>query len=74
MIRSSNSWLKSRSRFHQRLCEDLKDPEFAVAFCNTSAEIARLQIFERAGQALNISENLPSPRKRESQDTQHKQD
>jgi hypothetical protein len=28
------------SRFHQRLREDLKDPEFAEAFYEMSAEIA----------------------------------
>ena len=44
------------SRFHQRLNEDLSDPEFAEAFYDMSAEIALLQILEEARKALNVSE------------------
>lgn len=44
------------SRFHQRLREDLQDPEFAAAFNDMSAEIALLQVLEQARKALNISE------------------
>ena len=44
------------SRFHQRLDEDLSDPEFAEAFYDMSAEIALLQILEEARKALNVSE------------------
>jgi len=44
------------SRFHQRLREDLKDPEFAQAFYDMSADIALLQVLEEARKALNVSE------------------
>ncbi len=44
------------SRFHQRLREDLQDPEFAAAFNDMSAEIALLQVLEQARKALNVSE------------------
>jgi transcriptional regulator with XRE-family HTH domain len=44
------------SRFHQRLREDLRDPEFAEAFYDTSVDIALLQVLEQARIALNISE------------------
>ena len=44
------------SRFHQRLREDLQDPEFAAAFNVMSAEIALLQVLEQARKALNFSE------------------
>lgn len=44
------------SRFHQRLREDLQDPEFAAAFNNMSAEIALLQVLEQARKALNVCE------------------
>ena len=44
------------SRFHQRLHEDLNDPEFAAAFYDMSAEIALLQVLEQARKALNVSE------------------
>jgi transcriptional regulator with XRE-family HTH domain len=44
------------SRFHQRLHEDLKDPEFAEAFYDMSVDIALLQVLEQARKALNISE------------------
>lgn len=44
------------SRFHQRLQEDLRDPEFAEAFYDMSAEIALLQVLEQARKALNVSE------------------
>ncbi len=43
------------SRFHQRLREDLGDPEFAEAFYNMSADIALLQVLEEAQKALNVS-------------------
>ena len=36
------------SRFHQRLHEDLSDPEFAAAFYDMSVEIALLQVLEQA--------------------------
>ena len=44
------------SRFHQRLHEDLKDPEFAAAFYDMSVDIALLQVLEQARKALNVSE------------------
>src|SRR5436853_7915091 len=44
------------SRFHQRLHEDLKDPEFAEAFYDMRADIALLQVLEEARKALNVSE------------------
>ena len=44
------------SRFHQRLRDDLNDPEFAAAFYDMSAEIALLQVLEQARRALNVSE------------------
>jgi transcriptional regulator with XRE-family HTH domain len=44
------------SRFHQRLHEDLKDPEFAATFYDMSAEIALLQVLEQARKALNVGE------------------
>jgi len=44
------------SRFHQRLREDLRDPEFAAAFYDMSVDIALLQVLEQARRALNISE------------------
>ena len=44
------------SRFHQRLREDLRYPEFAEAFYDMSAEIALLHILEEARKALNVSE------------------
>jgi hypothetical protein len=44
------------SRFHQRLREDLNDPEFAEAFYDMSADIALLQVLEEARKALNVSE------------------
>jgi transcriptional regulator with XRE-family HTH domain len=44
------------SRFHQRLREDLKDPEFAAAFYDMSVDIALLQVLEQARKALNVSE------------------
>ncbi len=61
------------SRFHQRLREDLRDPEFATAFCATNLEIAQLQGHVQQRKALNRSESLPPPRKRKPQDTQHEQ-
>jgi len=42
------------SIFHQRLREDLSDPEFAEAFYDMSADIALLQILEEARKTLNI--------------------
>ena len=36
------------SRFHQRLREDLRDPEFAEAFYDMSVDIALLQVLEQA--------------------------
>jgi transcriptional regulator with XRE-family HTH domain len=44
------------SRFHQRLREDLSDPEFAKAFYDMSADIALPQVLEEARKALNVSE------------------
>jgi|GEM_PF-2526997 len=44
------------SRFHQRLREDLRDPEFAEAFYDMSVDIALLQVLEQARKALNVSE------------------
>ena len=44
------------SRFHQRLREDLKDPEFAAAFYDMSVEVALLQVLEQARKTLNVSE------------------
>ena len=44
------------SRFHQRLREDLSDPEFAEAFYDMGVDIALLQVLEEARKALNISE------------------
>ena len=44
------------SRFHQRLNEDLTDPEFTEAFYDTSVDIALLQVLEQASKALNVSE------------------
>src|SRR5579864_9665840 len=44
------------SRFHQRLREDLRDPEFAKAFYDMRADIALLQVLEEARKALNVSE------------------
>ena len=44
------------SRFHQRLNEDLQDPEFAEAFYDMSVDITLLQVLEEASKALNISE------------------
>ena len=44
------------SRFHQRLNEDLQDPEFAEAFNDMSVDIALLQVLEEARKALNVSE------------------
>ncbi len=44
------------SRFHQRLHEDLKDPDFAEAFYDMSTDIALLQVLEQARKALNVSE------------------
>ncbi|MDQ6643869.1 MAG: helix-turn-helix transcriptional regulator [Chloroflexota bacterium] len=44
------------SRFHQHLREDLKNPEFAVAFYDMSVDIALLQVLEEARKALNVSE------------------
>src|SRR5947209_18053123 len=44
------------SRFHQRLNEDLQDPEFAEAFYDMSVDIVLLQVLEEARKALNISE------------------
>ena len=44
------------SRFHQRLREDLRDPEFAEAFYDMSVDIALLQVLEQARMALNVSE------------------
>ena len=44
------------SRFHQRLNEDLQDPEFAEAFYDMSVDITLLQVLEEARKALNISE------------------
>jgi transcriptional regulator with XRE-family HTH domain len=44
------------SRFHQRLREDLQDPEFAAAFYSMSADITLLQVLEEARQSLNVSE------------------
>ena len=44
------------SRFHQRLRQDLKDPEFAEAFYDMSSDIALLQVLEEARKALNVSE------------------
>lgn len=44
------------SRFHQRLREDLRDPEFATAFYDMSIDIALLQVLEQARKSLNISE------------------
>lgn len=44
------------SRFHQRLREDLSDPEFAEAFYDMRADIALLQVLEEARKALNVSE------------------
>jgi transcriptional regulator with XRE-family HTH domain len=44
------------SRFHQRLREDLKEPEFAEAFYDMSVDIALLQVLEQARKVLNISE------------------
>ena len=44
------------SRFHQRLREDLSDPEFAEAFYDMSVDIALLQVLEQARVALNVSE------------------
>ena len=44
------------SRFHQRLRQDLKDPEFASAFREMSADIALLQVLEQARKSLNVSE------------------
>ncbi len=44
------------SRFHQRLREDLSDPEFADAFYDMSVDIALLQVLEQARKALNVSE------------------
>ena len=44
------------SRFHQRLNEDLRDPEFAEAFCDMSVDIALLQVLEQARKVLNVSE------------------
>ncbi len=41
------------SRFHQRLNEDLNDPEFAAAFYDMSVDIALLQVLE---EARNVSE------------------
>jgi hypothetical protein len=42
-------------RVHQRLCEDLQGPKFAVAFNKMSAEIDWLQGQEQDRKALNIS-------------------
>jgi len=36
------------SRFHQRLNEDLQDPEFAEVFYDMSVDIALLQVLEEA--------------------------
>ena len=44
------------SRFHQRLREDLRDPEFADAFNEMSVDIALIQVLEQARKALNVSE------------------
>ena len=44
------------SRFHQRLNEDLSDPEFAAAFYDMSVDIALLQLLEQARKTLSISE------------------
>ncbi len=44
------------SRFHQRLNEDLQNPEFAEAFYDMSVDIALLQVLEEARKALNVSE------------------
>ena len=44
------------SRFHQRLREDLKDPEFAEAFYDMSVDVALLQVLEQARKVLNVSE------------------
>lgn len=46
------------SRFHQRLREDLNNPEFAQAFYNMSADIALLQVPE---EALNASRDQNQP-------------
>ena len=49
------------SRFHQRLGEDLNDPEFAEAFYDMSVDIALLQVLEEARKALmSVRKNLPS--------------
>ncbi len=49
------------SRFHQRLREDLKDPEFAAAFYDMSVDIALLQVLEQARKApISVRRNLPS--------------
>ena len=50
------------SRFHQRLREDLSDPEFAEAFYDMSVDIALLQVLEQAREGLSMSvrKNLPS--------------
>src|SRR5712692_500342 len=44
------------SRFHQRLREDLRDPEFASAFYEMSVDIALLQVLEQVRKSLNVSE------------------
>jgi len=44
------------SRFHQRLREDLYDPEFVQAIYDMSADIAPLQMPKEARKALNVSE------------------
>lgn len=44
------------SRFHQRLHEDLLDPEFAAAFNDMSAETALLRVPEQGRRALNVAE------------------
>src|SRR5215831_18600758 len=44
------------SRFHQRLREDVSDPEFAEACYDMGVGIALLQVLEEARKALNISE------------------
>ena len=49
------------SRFHQRLREDLHDPEFARAFYDMSADLTLLQVIEEAKKVLNVSEKeLPN--------------
>jgi transcriptional regulator with XRE-family HTH domain len=44
------------SRFHQRLREDLKNPEVAADFYEMSAEIALMQALEEARKSLHLTE------------------